>query len=73
MSKVYREKTMERISSPEQLNDYIRVTKPSVWLALAALLILLLGMLAWCILGTVQVQNKNGEIVSVHPILFITN
>ena len=28
---VYREKSLERMSSPEQLNDYLKVTKPMVW------------------------------------------
>lgn len=73
MSNLFRKKNLDKISSPEQLNDYIRVTKPSVWLTLLALVILLLGMLAWSILGTVEVVNKNGEIEVVHPITFITN
>ena len=37
-SGLYREKSMERISSPEKLNDYMCVTTPSVWLVLAAVL-----------------------------------
>ena len=73
MSNLFRKKNLDKISSPEQLNDYIRVTKPSVWLTLLALVILLLGMLAWSILGTVEVVNNNGEIEVVHPITFITN
>ncbi len=27
---IFREKSLERVSSPEELNDYIRVTTPSV-------------------------------------------
>ena len=38
---------MERISSPEQLNDYLRVTNPSVWIVLAAVVLLLIGTLVW--------------------------
>ena len=44
---IFRQKSIDRVSSPEQLNDYIRVTTPTVWLVLLALVILLLGMLAW--------------------------
>ena len=73
MSNLFRKKNLDKISSPEQLNDYIRVTKPSVWLTLLAVLLLLFGMLAWSILGTVEVVNQNGEITTVHPITFITN
>ena len=30
-SKLFREKNLERLESPEQLNDYLRVTSPGVW------------------------------------------
>ena len=45
-SQLFREKSMERVSSPEQLNDYIRVANPSIWICLAAVIILLKGVLA---------------------------
>ncbi len=44
---VYRKASVERISSPEQLNDYLRVTNPSVWIVLAAVVLLLIGTLVW--------------------------
>ena len=31
-SKLFREKNLERLESPEQLNDYLRVTSPGVWM-----------------------------------------
>ena len=34
MSNLFRKKSLERISSPEQLNEYVRVSTPSVWLVL---------------------------------------
>ena len=44
---LYREKSLERISSPEQLNDYLKVTKPSVWIILVSVILLLAGCLVW--------------------------
>ena len=44
---VYREKSLERISSPEQLNDYLKVTKPMVWVVLIAAVLLIVGFLIW--------------------------
>ncbi len=44
---IFRKESMDRISSPEVLNDYLRVTSPSVWLVLAAVILLLAGMLIW--------------------------
>ena len=35
---IFREKSIERIESPEKLNDYLRVTSPAVWIVLAAMI-----------------------------------
>ena len=70
---IFREKSMDRISGPESLNDYIRVTSPSVWVALLALLILLAGMLTWSIFGKIKVQHKDGTVEEVHPITYVIN
>lgn len=64
---------MDRISSPEELNDYIRVTAAPVWLILLAIVIILVGTLAWGALGTVSRENADGTYTEVHPITFITN
>ena len=45
-SQLFRKKTVERISSPEQLQDYMRVTNPGIWMVLAAVIVLLAGLLA---------------------------
>lgn len=44
---IFREKSLERISSPEQLNDYLKVTKPAVWAVLAAVILFLVGLMVW--------------------------
>ncbi len=51
---IFREKSVERVSSPEQLNDYIRVSNPSVWMTLAAIIVLLVGVCVWGILGRLE-------------------
>ena len=70
---IFRQKSLDKVSSPEQLNDYIRVTTPSVWLVLAALVVLLVGMLAWSIFGTVEATETDGTKKDIHPITFVTN
>lgn len=72
-SGIFRQKSIKRVSSPEQLNDYIRVTTPSVWIVLAALVALLAGMLAWSVLGRVTVHNEDGTTKEIAPITFVTN
>ena len=38
---------VRRISSPEQLNDYLKVTSPKIWLLLVAVVLLVVGLLLW--------------------------
>ncbi len=73
MSEIFREKSLERVQSPEQLNDYIKVTTPRVWLVLIAVILLLLGVIVWGIFGRVTVQTPDDETKTVAPISFVTN
>lgn len=48
---IFREKSLERISSPEQLTDYIRVSRPGIWIVLIAAVVLLVSLLIWGVYG----------------------
>lgn len=48
-SNIFREKSLERISSPEDLKDYVKVTNPGVWMIIVAIIILLVGALIWAV------------------------
>ena len=64
---IYRKKSLDKIKSPENLDDYIRVTNPGVWLLLLSVIILLAGACIWGALGHVDstvpsaVLVENGE------------
>ena len=51
---LFREKSVERISSPEDLNDYVRVANPGVWMILIAITALLIGVCVWAFRGQLQ-------------------
>lgn len=51
---IFRKKSIDKVSSPEQLNDYIRVANPGVWLVLGALIALLVGVCVWGVLGNLH-------------------
>ncbi len=70
---IFREKSIDRVTGPESLNDYIRVTSPSVWIALLALVVLLVGLLAWSIFGRIEVKDENGGVKEVAPISYVIN
>ena len=67
---IFRDKSLERISAPEQLNDYIKVTKPSVWVVLIATILLIAGALVWAIFGKIEVNSENGT-ETVAPISYL--
>lgn len=67
---IFRQKSIDRVTSPEQLDDYIKVTTPSVWLTLIAILILIAGTLFWAVFGKVQV-NTDAGVKEVAPISYI--
>ena len=43
---IYRKSSLERIQSPDQLDQYLKVMTPAVWILLAAV-VLLLGAAIW--------------------------
>ena len=45
---------VRRMSSPEQLNDYLKVTSPKIWLLLAAVVLLIGGLLLWSGFTTIE-------------------
>ena len=71
MNNLFRKKSMERISSPEQLNDYIRVSTPSVWMLLATIIVLLVGVCVWGVFGHMDTKLpvavvSEGEVVTAY-------
>lgn len=69
---LFRKKNTEKIASPEQLNDYIHVSNPSVWIVLAAFALFLVGVCIWGIFGrldttlsVVAVKEENGVVCLV--------
>lgn len=53
---IFRKKSLERVSSPEQLNDYVRVSNPGVWMVLTGAVILLIGVCVWGIFGRLETK-----------------
>jgi hypothetical protein len=47
ISKLYTQRSLENLDSPDQLKDYLKVTGAPVWIMLIAVFILLAGFFAW--------------------------
>lgn len=47
METLFRKESIERISSPEQLSDYLHVTSPAIWVVLTVVILLLASLFIW--------------------------
>jgi len=55
-SKVFRKVSLERMSSPEQLDQMMQVTTPKGWVVLLALIILVVFAIFWGIFGSISTK-----------------
>lgn len=53
-SSIFNQHATEKLRSPDDLDKYVRVTTPSVWLLLAACAALLVGLLSWGFFGSIS-------------------
>ena len=51
---IFRKKSLDKIKSPESLEDYIHVSNPGVWLVLVSIIVLLIGAGVWGIFGHID-------------------
>lgn len=59
---IFREKNLQKVSSPDHLDDYIRVSNPSVWLILGAIVLLLAAAIVWAVFGSIT-ESASGIVV----------
>jgi hypothetical protein len=59
---IFRKASLDRISNPEQLNDYIRVTNPGVWMIMCAVILLLTGICVWGVFGRMDTTLTVGAV-----------
>ena len=72
-SSIFNKKATEKLRSPDDLDKYVRVTNPSVWLVLVACLAMLIGLLAWGIFGAVTTSvTTTGTCVEGKAVCFLS-
>lgn len=63
---IFRKTSLERLSSPEQLDQLVRVTNPIGWVALLAILFLLVVAIVWGFLGSLPTKVM-GQGILISP------
>lgn len=53
-NEIFRKKSLDSLSSPESLNDYLRVTNPAIWAVLGAIILLIAAVFVWSSFTSVE-------------------
>ena len=48
---IFRQQSQDRMSEPDRLDDYIKVTTPAVWMTVAVMLLLIVAGVVWMFVG----------------------
>ena len=51
---LFRKESLKRVSSPEQLSDYLHVTSPASWIVFGAAILLIASLLIWSSVTAVE-------------------
>ena len=70
-NQIFRQAALDRLSSPEQLDQLMQVTTPKSWLALTACCVLVLIAVAWSIWGSIRINVYGRGILIKHSGVFV--
>ena len=71
---IFRQKSLDRISSPEEIDNYMKVTRPSLWLTLGVIVLLLAALILWSVTTRIEANTLvDGQTVTeeIAPISFL--
>ena len=51
---LFKKSASDTTSSPEQLQDYVKVANPGLWMVISAIVILLVGVITWGFIGKID-------------------
>jgi len=72
-NKIFRKKSLDKVSSVDDLDKYIKTTTPSLWLLLASIIVLLVGVISWATIGKINVESTVGCFVENNKIICIVS
>jgi multidrug efflux pump subunit AcrA (membrane-fusion protein) len=70
---LYRKAALDKLSSPEELDRLMQITRPGAWLVLAGFGGVLLMIVLWSIFGSITTPLKqSGTLTLSNPVTFVT-
>ncbi len=58
---LFRKTSLDKISTPEKIDEYIKVANPGMWIIMLAIISLLLGICVWGVFGRIEIMTINTE------------
>ena len=71
---IFRQKSLDRISSPEEIDNYMKVTRSSLWLTLGVIVLLLAALILWSVTARIEATTvSDGQTVTeqIAPVSFL--
>ena len=69
---IFNKRATEKLRSPEDLDKYVQVTNPSVWVIMLAIVVLLAAVLVWAVFGAVSTSvTTTGVVVKGQALCFL--
>lgn len=59
---IFRKKSIDRVASPEALDDYVKVASPGIWMLLVGIIILLISVCIWGVVGHLDTKVSIGVV-----------
>ncbi len=70
---VFRKKSLDRMESPEQMDDYIQATSPRLWPVLAAVAVLVTAVVVWSFTASLTSEvSLQAYLKNEHAVCYIT-
>ena len=60
----FKDEKANKITSPDQMNDYIKTSNPSAWLIILSAMFLLASIFVWAVFGTLNVTVEAGAVAA---------
>jgi|GEM_PF-468033 len=70
---IFNEENLKRMSSPEDLDSYVKVVSPSVWILITAIIVLLAGATVWGFCGRLNTIVYGAAIIKTNKIDLYVN
>ncbi|MDO4748208.1 MAG: hypothetical protein Q4A12_03420 [Eubacteriales bacterium] len=70
---IFRKQSLDKVNSPEELDDYIKTSKPSVWLIIISVIVLLAGVFAWAFFGSLETHITIDGVAKDNTVICFTD